>query len=401
LRFTVRSLASVALLLAAGCSTDTTPKPAPLEAGLPPADAAAEAATPAALPDAARDASETPPAEASVPDASPDTGPVADAAPPSGPYPARLSQTGLFSDIRADALGEGVRAYAPRYALWSDGATKRRWLKLPAGKKIDTSDMDFWTYPVGTRAWKEFTRDGKRIETRMLFKAGEDALRWVMIAYLWRDDQSDADAVPDGVENAKGTEHDVPKQADCNVCHRGMKDRLLGVSALQLSHAGPGVTLSTLNQEGSLSHPLDVAALAGGAFRIPGAPMAEEALGYLHANCGFCHNPTSPVSASVHVDFWESTTALGRVEDTTAYRSTVLQHNAYLPALHVIEPGRPDQSEMFLRLSRRGVGQMPPLGTELVDSAGVAKVRAFIESMPVVDGGTGGTGDAGPDSGLD
>ena len=42
--------------------------------------------------------------------------------------PARLSDTGLYEPgttrVRADVL-----AYSPQYPLWSDGATKRRWLR--------------------------------------------------------------------------------------------------------------------------------------------------------------------------------------------------------------------------------------------------------------------------------
>ena len=40
--------------------------------------------------------------------------------------PARLSETGLFVAGDGETLGPGVRAYAPAYPLWSDGASKRR-----------------------------------------------------------------------------------------------------------------------------------------------------------------------------------------------------------------------------------------------------------------------------------
>src|SRR5262245_7866666 len=69
--------------------------------------------------------------------------------------PQRLSETGLFADIGRETLAPGVVAYAPRFQLWSDGAEKRRWLWLPPGTRIDTSDMDSWVFPVGTKLWKE------------------------------------------------------------------------------------------------------------------------------------------------------------------------------------------------------------------------------------------------------
>src|SRR5262245_30688341 len=84
--------------------------------------------------------------------------------------PEHLSETGLFADVARESLAPDIIAYAPRFQLWSDGADKRRWLWLPPGARIDTSDMDSWVFPVGTKFWKEFTRDGVRVETRLLEK---------------------------------------------------------------------------------------------------------------------------------------------------------------------------------------------------------------------------------------
>src|SRR4051812_34870931 len=64
--------------------------------------------------------------------------------------PRRLSELGLYADLRAGSVVEDVRPYRPSFALWSDGASKRRWIRLPAGARIDTSDMDAWRFPVGT-----------------------------------------------------------------------------------------------------------------------------------------------------------------------------------------------------------------------------------------------------------
>src|SRR5262245_45194627 len=77
-----------------------------------------------------------------------------------GELPERLSATGLFAAQPAESLAPGVRSFRPRFELWSDGASKRRWIWLPPGTQIDTSDMDAWQLPVGTKLWKEFTRDG-------------------------------------------------------------------------------------------------------------------------------------------------------------------------------------------------------------------------------------------------
>jgi hypothetical protein len=279
--------------------------------------------------------------------------------PPGADYPRLLSQTGLFKDIQSEELGDGVRPFQPRYALWSDGATKRRWLYLPEGQQIDTSDMDFWQYPVGTTAWKEFTRDGVRVETRMLRKKGPNAGDWTMIAYKWNGSLTDAIAVPNGVPDARGTAHDIPSQANCAFCHGNMKDVLLGVTAIQLSHAAapPGIRIDDLIREGRLTAP------PAAPIQIPGDSVAEHALGYLHANCGMCHNGSSSVARITPLRLWELTGRLDSVEATIGYQTTVGRPNSFLPALHVIEPGLHDLSELVVRISERGVRQMPPLAT--------------------------------------
>ncbi|MEY4514863.1 MAG: hypothetical protein RLZZ450_6985, partial [Pseudomonadota bacterium] len=107
---------------------------------------------------------------------------VAEPAPASlSKTPELLSKTGLFVDMESQELGAGVEAYQPKYALWSDGADKRRWVRLPPGTSIDTSDMDYWKFPPGTKIWKEFAKDGKVLETRYMAKYGTDGMDWMYL----------------------------------------------------------------------------------------------------------------------------------------------------------------------------------------------------------------------------
>jgi hypothetical protein len=287
--------------------------------------------------------------------------------------PERLSETGLFTDIERESLAPGVRAYTPRFELWSDGAEKRRFWRLPPDTRIDTSEMDSWVFPVGTKFWKEFTRDGIRVETRLLEKVGPD--QWVSLAYLWRSDQSDADAVPFGAVDALGTPHDVPASNECGACHGGRKSFVLGFSAIQLSPAPEGA--------------FDLAALAAAelvtsapkeSYEVPGTDVERAALGYLHANCSHCHNSSRPERRGARcfdpqseLDFSLSVDALGAPQDTATYRSAVGS---------VVEPGRPEESRLFELVSRRGsFKQMPPLATERVDGGAKLLLSRWIREM--------------------
>ena len=151
--------------------------------------------------------------------------------------PERLSDTGLYlpGTLTVDPRN---RPFSPQYPLWTDGAGKSRWIQLPAGGRITARDADTWEFPVGTRLWKEFAFDGRRVETRMLWRVTADA--WSYAAYVWNEAQTDATLVPaEGlagvVEVAPGKRHSVPSRDDCRACHENGGTSVLGFTALQLS----------------------------------------------------------------------------------------------------------------------------------------------------------------------
>jgi hypothetical protein len=291
--------------------------------------------------------------------------------------PARLSETGLYADLGADALAPGVLPYRPQFELWSDGASKRRWISLPPGTRIDTSDMDSWQFPVGTKLWKEFSRDNVRIETRLLQRTGPGQGDWVTMAYLWNDGNSEAIAVPDGIEDARGTTHDVPAATECLGCHGGRPARVLGFSAIQLSHDDPPgqMTLDELARRDLLTAP------PAARLELQADPEARAALGYLHANCGHCHNQQRPPRSGLRcfdpenkLDLLLRAGELGAATETAAYRTALGQS---------IKPGDPDGSEVVKRMNvrRRFPPSMPPLASERIDDHGLAVVRAWIQGL--------------------
>jgi hypothetical protein len=304
-------------------------------------------------------------------------------APPDAPrlarLPDRLSQTGLFAAPDARQIDPTARPYTPAFQLWSDGASKRRWIHLPAGTRIDTGNMNAWQFPPGTRLWKEFTRDGVRVETRLYAKVGPAPEDWAAAAYLWASDQTDARLMPAGAANALGTEHDVPGASHCPACHEGTTSRILGFSAVQLDHAAPSgqLDLDDLIAEGLLTAPPPAKRPA-----FPGDAQERAVVGWLHANCGSCHNPhraSHPeprcYDPQNRLDLSLRTTDLERPRDLGVYRTAM--------NFFYIRPGRAAESPLFIRLSRRhpeGWG-MPPLASERIDPEAVEQVRAWINGL--------------------
>lgn len=281
--------------------------------------------------------------------------------------PLVLSDSGLFEEGVNGPYAAGVRAYDVRFPLWTDGAEKVRHILLPPGTAIDTRDPNGWFFPVGTRLFKEFRVDGVPVETRLTWKVANEY--WVYVSYRYRADGSDADAVPDGEPDARSTTHDIPSQAQCRNCHSGVPDFVLGVSAVQLDQP----TWDLFTEDGIL----DVETTRG---QVPGTPIEQAALGYLHGNCGHCHGEHHFAGSTLPLRLWLPV-GTAAADDAPAWQTT-----SGIPASHDIEgtqtlvvPGNPEQSQLFVRMGDRSVLQMPPLGTEQADPQGMQAVRSWIE----------------------
>jgi hypothetical protein len=308
--------------------------------------------------------------------------------------PARLQETGLYSDFAALEVDPRHLRFAPQYPLWTDGAVKRRWISLPPGTAIDASDPEAWVFPVGTRLWKEFSFGGRRVETRMLERMPDGG--WRYAAYEWSADGREATLAPERGRRgafplAGGRSHTIPAASDCRVCHEASPTAVLGFSLLQLSpdrdpgapHAEPGsgVDLGHLVEAGLLvGLPPDIAARPP---RIEGTPIARAALGYLHGNCGHCHNSGGKLK---NVELFLRHLAGAAVEPgvaSTVGRPVREPAPGQSPeAVLRVEPGHPERSAVVERMGSRWAAlQMPPLGSELVDAEALALVRQWIADL--------------------
>jgi hypothetical protein len=312
--------------------------------------------------------------------------------------PERLSETGLYLP-GTRTIDPRARAFEPQYPLWTDGAGKARWIRLPDDARIDARVADRWVFPVGTRFWKEFSFDGRKVETRMLWRSS--AGDWSYATYVWNEAQTEATLVPeqgllDVAEVAPGKRHSIPSRQDCRACHENGGTPVLGFTALQLSidrdplapHAErlqPGmVTLPLLVQERMLDSPDP--RLAAEPPRIPGSPRTRAALGYLAANCGHCHNERSSVATvrfPLSIPGYSTPTRVTDTIDVLLARTTKwdLPHRAP-GTTRLIAPGAADSSALFERMrSRRPSSQMPPLGTVLPDREALDLMAEWIAEL--------------------
>lgn len=319
----------------------------------------------------------------------------ADCAEVTGPAsPLSLHCAGLYADLARGIIACGLTEYAPAYELWSDGAVKRRWVALPEGTRVDASDPDAFVYPVGTQFWKEFqvmsNGELRRAETRLLRKVERG---WVFTTYVWSADGKSATATNNGVSNWEGTGHTVPTRDQCVDCHGGRRELVLGWDPVLLGPGARGVHYEDLIATD------DDAGAPAVATTPPGDAIEQAALGYLHVNCGVsCHNDS--IDARARDTALNLRLATGRsdsVLETPAFSAINKLPTGNAPFFELppppegpyydILPGSPARSLLLARmLVRDHPAQMPPLASNVVDEAGAALVRAWIEHMTLERG---------------
>jgi hypothetical protein len=294
---------------------------------------------------------------------------------------------GLYANHDSKRYDKAALPYTPGVVLWSDGAEKQRFLSVPPGTQIDTSDMDVWKFPVGTKAWKEFRVNGKLIETRLFWKR-ETA--WLSGTYVWDDATAAASLNTSTKALLLDSGYEIPTAKDCGKCHHGGADNLLGVEAVALAlPTAKGVTLASLVAAGSLSNPP-----ANTSITLPedSTGKAGAALGYLHANCGMpCHSSrglgheTELLLRLRANEFWPAAVPVAMTDTYVATLSkdpTTASVAQQFPGAYRITPGAHDKSLVWQLSHIRGKYQMPPLVSHSVDEIGTQQLADWIDALP-------------------
>ncbi|MGH7292742.1 MAG: hypothetical protein ACREJT_16095, partial [Myxococcota bacterium] len=155
---------------------------------------------------------------------------------PTQPFCEVLSSYRFFADDgSAQIPNDGVLPFDLNTPLFSDYATKHRFVWMPAGVSAAYHGSESFTFPVGAVLIKTFAFPiderqpelGERlIETRLLVRR---AAGWEPMTYVWNDEQSEAKrriigkAVPVEWIRADGStlalNYQVPNTNQCKECH--------------------------------------------------------------------------------------------------------------------------------------------------------------------------------------
>ncbi len=314
---------------------------------------------------------------------------------PATGLPDDLFCTGLYAHRDRATIASDVMPYTPGATFWSDGAEKHRFLLLPADSQIDTSDLDSWQFPIGTKTWKDFRVDGKLVETRHMWKRDDGA--WAVGTYIWNDDETEATLNTATKGTRLGNGYEIPTQKDCDKCHHGGSDQVLGIEAVALGlRTAEGETLDALARDGFLSHPP-----LHTQVELPNDATGEAAYAaaFLHVNCGMACHSTRGIGQETELvlrlrasELWplgaDGETPALDVTRTDIWRATfekdpttasVAQH---FPGAKRILPGDHEHSLVWLMSNIRDNYQMPPLVTHKVDEEGMQKLADWIDALP-------------------
>ncbi|TPV94233.1 MAG: hypothetical protein B7733_16350 [Myxococcales bacterium FL481] len=297
--------------------------------------------------------------------------------PRSEDFPALLSAYGLFEGPMGHLVPSATAVeYELASPLFTDYSHKQRLLKLPEGTTMEVFDSFTARFPEGTVVAKTFyypfdfadeSRGREIIETRLLVRRQGD---WNVATYIWNEAQTDAALALDGARThvdwrtasgaERSTHYEIPSEVACVTCHQrdeavtliGLTPRNMntvvvrdGVEIDQLEYLQSRAVLSGLGLEGLTSLP---------AYTNHSNELAIRARSYLDANCAHCHSPRA----------WKR----------AAREDLDLRYETALPDTGIVDEPR------ALRAALTS-GDMPYVGTTLIDDEGVSLVVDYLDTV--------------------
>ncbi len=311
--------------------------------------------------------------------------------------PARLSETGLFTDLATLAPASGLIEYELNQPFWSDGTVKRRWIGLPDGEQIGFDATGAWSFPLGTVIVKHFeialtegdSNSQRRLETRLLVNRNDG---WWGFTYRWNEAETEADLLT-GRETetitvtlaAGGTQdqlYEYPSRTDCLGCHTEAAGFVLGPRTRQLNRdfAYPAATDNQLRSWNNIDLFSTDIGDAGAYAALPAlddtaTAVAERARAYLAVNCAQCHQPGGPAPTDLDLRFDTALTDMNALDELPS------AGDLGVTDARIIAPGDRSRSVLWLRMGVLDGNRMPPLGSHKVDDAAITVMGDWIDGL--------------------
>ncbi|TVV44043.1 SO2930 family diheme c-type cytochrome [Thalassolituus sp. C2-1] len=343
---------------------------------------------------------------------------------------ATLAEYQLFDnpcDPTQNASTRGL-PYSLSAPLFTDYASKYRFVFIPEGQTATYSEKEVFEFPVGTVITKTFTMPAdtsdrgvekeRIIETRLLIKK---AGGWVARPYVWN--AAETEAVWDktgevvAINNLKHGEdtlsfnYGVPNQNSCTNCHQfnpnGDHDAVNGIDPTPAYFAPIGPKARYLNSDYDFGQgpenqlnkwvadnmlsglPAENSSIQKAAdfsdykslSEYSGTPeqLTATAKSWMDINCGHCHRTEGQASnTAFRADYnipWDG-------NEGHHGACAVPVSGASAGSTWIIVPGDSSQSLLYNRMNTTKAGLiMPPLGRAVIHTEGTALIKAWIDSL--------------------
>lgn len=318
-----------------------------------------------------------------------------------GPFPKRLSAWRLFTGKPYELKpNRGVIPYDLNTTLFTDYATKRRFVWMPAGQAATYNPTGVFAFPKGTILVKVFAYPDEAlggklrlIETRLLVNTNAG---WYPLPYVWNAAQTEAtldmNADPVAVNWPKpgggrwNIDYQIPNANQCRECHD--QNKITGPIGPQARHLNRDLDYAD-GRFNELAYWTKIGYLKGApdpsqaprqaVWDDPSTGTLEQrARAYLDVNCAHCHSPSGAASNTglylsdletdpTHVGFCKTPVATGKASADMLYDAV---------------SGRPDVSIMVHRMaSDEPKIMMPEIGRTEVHREGVELIREWLASL--------------------
>lgn len=337
----------------------------------------------------------------------------------------KLSDYNFFADPSDPTknLNNGAKSapYAMNTELFTDYASKYRFVVMPTQDSAQYMAQETFLFPVGTVLIKTFALptdtsvrgidNEEKIETRLLIKRSSG---WIALPYVWNADYSDAQLTAAPINLERTMTHDgveftfdygIPGRDQCTSCHNVADDITDPTGHVQSAGFSPiGPKARHLNSDyayssgvkNQLSYWADNELLANlpdlsqvdavptfdgdqGLDSTDLATLQNYAKGYLDINCAHCHRAEGKAkSTGLFVPYWldydgnKVTHGKCKTSLTSTKADTVID----------LVEGDADASLIHYRMSITSGEKMPELGRNLVHKEGLKLVADWINTLP-------------------
>lgn len=309
-------------------------------------------------------------------------------------FPRNLAATGCFASLSPLRVADGIRSYDVQSDLWSDGATKERFIYVPGGQKLRLKADGTFEFPNDTVLIKHFYQQvrangqsaTKIIETRFLVKKAQGFQGY---SYKWNDAATEATLLGGAaarelvLATASGDEaysYYFPGSGDCQRCHAPGTGGALGVDAGHLNFGAENqlTRLAALGVIDASTLPGDLRTLPSyPGIDDPNASLDAKARSYLHTQCAECHNKAFGTAQGEFDLRYALSFAETKLCNTAPVAGDLGVANA-----KVLVPGNPEKSLLWLRVHSLAKGErMPPLASSRRDPRGDDLLKRWIQQI--------------------